>query len=63
MFTTLNDGRKVNMVWVLSFYQDGNKVIYDMAKGTTNRIEELFESEEEASDRIDELEDEYLSKN
>lgn len=60
MFVELNDGRKVNMIWVISFYQDKNKVIFEMAKGNTVRVEEVFDSESEAESRVDELEKEFI---
>lgn len=60
MFVELNDGRKVNMIWVISFYQDKNKVIFEMAKGNSVRVEEIFESDSEAEARVDELEKEFI---
>lgn len=63
MFIYLNDGRKVNMMWVMSYYQDNqNKkvVIYDMVKGQTLKIEEVFETEAEAEARIAELDENYV---
>lgn len=61
MFIILNDGRKVNMLWVLSFYQEKNKVIYEMMKGNTSKIEEVFPTEEEAIARNTALEEEYVN--
>lgn len=63
MFIYLNDGRKVNMMWVMSYYQDNqNKkvVIYDMVKGQTLKIEEVFETEAKAEARIAELDENYV---
>lgn len=60
MFIILNDGRKVNMIWVISFYQDRTKVIYDMAKGNTSKVEETFPTEEDAANRVIELEKEFI---
>jgi hypothetical protein len=60
MFIFLNDGRKVNMMWVATFYQEKNEVIYEMVKGQTVKVVESFGTEAEAKARIDELEDIYL---
>lgn len=60
MFVILNDGRKVNMYWVITFYQQKEKVIYEMAKGNALKIEEAFASEEEAKSRVEDLEKQYL---
>ncbi len=61
MVVVLNDGRKVNMIWVVTFYQDKCNVIYEMVKGHGLKITETFETEEEAEARISELEDEYVN--
>ncbi len=60
MFVYLNDGRKVNMMWVMSYYQDKNIVIYDMIKGQTLKIEEVFKTEDEAKARVVELDGNYV---
>lgn len=60
MIITLNDGRKLNMIWVVSFFQDKNKVIYETAKGQRTRIEEVFETENDAKTRVEELEQNFV---
>lgn len=61
MFIILNDGRKVNMLWVISFYQDKSEVVFDMAKGTAQQVRESFNTNEEAATRVEELEKEFLN--
>lgn len=60
MFIYLNDGRKLNLMWVMSYYQDKNVVVFDMIKGQTLRVEEVFETEEEASARVKDLDKNYV---
>lgn len=60
MFIYLNDGRKVNIMWVMSYYQNKNVVVYDMVKGQTLKIEEVFETDEEAATRVEELDNNYV---
>lgn len=60
MFIYLNDGRKLNLMWVMSYYQDKNVVVFDMIKGQTLKVEEVFETEEEATARITELDENYV---
>lgn len=60
MFIYLNDGRKLNLMWVMSYYQDKNVVVFDMIKGQTLKVEEVFETEEEATARITELDTNYV---
>lgn len=62
MWVVLNDGRKVNMFWVVSFYQDKQdkcNVIYEMSKGHGLQITETFKTEEEAKQRELGLEEEF----
>ncbi|WP_304393082.1 hypothetical protein [uncultured Clostridium sp.] len=61
MWVYLNDGRKVNMFWVVSFYQDKKDVIYEMAKGHGLKVIEPFGTEDEAEKRVEQLEEEYVS--
>lgn len=60
MFIYLNDGRKVNIMWVMSYYQNKNVVVYDMVKGQTLKIEEVFKTDEEAATRVEELDNNYV---
>lgn len=61
MFVVLNDGRKVNMTYVLSFYQEGKDVVFDMVKGDGLRIREPFKTEAEAEERVKGLEEEFIN--
>lgn len=60
MFIYLNDGRKLNIMWVMSYYQDKNIVVYDTIKGQSSKVEETFETEGEATARIKELDGNYV---
>lgn len=60
MFVFLNDGRKVNMYWVVTFYSKDNCVVYEMAKGNNQEVIEEFNSPQEAQARVDELSEMYV---
>ena len=60
MFLFLNDGRKVNMYWVVTFYAKDNCVVYEMAKGSNQEVIEEFDSPQEAQARVDELSEKYI---
>lgn len=59
MFVYLNDGRKVNICWVATFYTRGSNVVYEMAKGNNQEVIESFETEADAQARVDELYKKY----
>lgn len=60
MFIFLNDGRKVNMFWVVDFYVRDSQVIYEMAKGNNQEVVEVFNNPQEAQARVDELSEKYI---
>ena len=61
MFTVLNDGRKVNMFCVCTFFQRGNEVVYETVKNNTQSdIVEVFESDSDAAIRVQEFEDNFM---
>lgn len=60
MFVFLNDGRKVNMYWVVTFYAKDNCVVFEMAKGSNQEVIEEFNSPQEAQARVDELSEKYI---
>lgn len=60
MFVFLNDGRKVNMYWVVTFYAKDNCVVFEMAKGSNQEVIEEFDSPQEAQARVDELSEKYI---
>lgn len=60
MFVFLNDGRKVNMFWVATFYIKDTCIVYEMAKGNNQEVIEEFDSVEEAQARLNELNEKFI---
>ena len=56
LFITLNDGTKQNLTTISHIERDKTDVLYKTAKGSLDNIVEHFETEQEAEDRITELE-------
>lgn len=61
MFLELNDGRTINLTHISLIEVDGTDVVYKPAKGSLEGIREHFETEEDAQDRYEKLQDD-LSK-
>lgn len=58
-FLSLNDGRKVNLLFISKIYVQESDVIYETAKGSLDNIVEHFDSETEANSRYEELKQTY----
>lgn len=61
MFTTLNDGAMVNLVFVSKIYLDGSNVVYENAKGSLQSTVEYFDTTEQATQRYNKLKSELAS--
>ena len=59
-YLILNDGRKVNMLFVSKVYVQDTDVIYETAKGSLDVIKEHFASTEEAKNRYENLKELYV---
>lgn len=59
-YLILNDGRKVNMLFVSKVYVQDTDVIYETVKGSLDVIKEHFESTEEANNRYENLKELYV---
>lgn len=59
-YLILNDGRKVNMLFVSKVYVQDTDVIYETVKGSLDVIKEHFASTEEANNRYENLKELYV---
>lgn len=57
MFITLNDGRTINLTHIGLIEVDGTDVVYKPAKGSLEGIREHFETEQEAQERFEKLQE------
>ena len=57
MFLELNDGRTINIMHIGTIEVDGTDVVYKPAKGSLDGIREHFETEHEAQERFEKLQE------
>ena len=57
MFLELNDGRTINIMHIGTIEVDGTDVVYKPAKGSLDGIREHFETEQEAQERFEKLQE------
>lgn len=60
MFLELNDKRTINLTHIGIIEVEGTDVVYKPAKGSLEGIREHFETEEDAQDRYEKLQDDLL---
>lgn len=60
LYVKLNDGRTENLMHISHINIDGNDVVYYSAKGSLDGYREHFETEQEAQNRYEELQDDLL---
>ena len=60
MFLELNDGRTINLTHIGIIEVEGTDVVYKLAKGSLDGIREHFETEQDAQDRYEKLQDDLL---
>lgn len=60
LFVTLNDGTKENLGHISEIKVDGSDVVYYGAKGSLDGYREHFDSEEEAQQRFEDLQEDLL---
>lgn len=58
-YLILNDGRKVNMLFTSKIYVQDTDVIYETSVGSLNVIKEHFNTQEDATNRYDNLKELY----
>ena len=61
MFLELNDGRTINLTHIGIIEVEGTDVVYKPAKGSLDGIREHFETEQDAQDRYERLQDDLLN--
>lgn len=60
MFLELNDKRTINLTHIGIIEVEGTDVVYKPAKGSLDGIREHFETEQDAQDRYEKLQDDLL---
>lgn len=60
LYVELNDGRTENLMHISHINIDGNDVVYYSAKGSLDGYREHFETEQEAQNRYEELQNDLL---
>lgn len=60
LYVKLNDGRTENLMHISHINVDGNDVVYYSAKGSLDGYREHFETEQEAQNRYEELQNDLL---
>ena len=58
-YVILNDGRKVNLLFTSKIYVQDTDVIYETSVGSLNVIKEHFNTQEDATNRYDNLKELY----
>ena len=59
-YVILNDGRKVNLLFTSKIYVQDTNVIYETSVGSLNVIKEHFNTQEDATNRYDNLKELYV---
>lgn len=60
LYVKLNDGRTENLMHISHINVDGNDVVYYSARGSLDGYREHFETEQEAQNRYEELQNDLL---
>lgn len=58
-YVILNDGRKVNLLFTSKIYVQDTDVIYETSVGSLNVIKEHFNTQEDATNRYNNLKELY----
>ena len=58
-YVILNDGRKVNLLFTSKIYVQDTNVIYETSVGSLNVIKEHFNTQEDATNRYNNLKELY----
>lgn len=59
-YVILNDGRKVNLLFTSKIYVQDTDVIYETSVGSLNVIKEHFNTQEDATNRYNNLKELYV---
>ena len=59
-YLVLNDGRKINILFISKIYVQDTDVIYETAVGSLDVTKEHFETEQDANNRYERLKQLYV---